>query len=144
MIFSYSIKFYDDTKWHSPGSILLRNRPLKHFNQGHPVPNKSKNAKIEFYNLKSNNICAFLLMGACKRGVYTLQTGDSKTASYYNISRTYFLQASNQKTPALNEKSRAVRMCLNEFEAHSVCMLFSGAGVPLIGMFQGVAFFTIE
>jgi len=31
-------------------------------------------------------------------------------------------------------------MCLNEFEAHSVCMLFSGAGVPLIGVFQGVAF----
>ena len=84
-------------------------------------------------------------MGACKRGVDTLQTGDSKTASYYNISRTYFLQASNQKTPALNEKSRAVRMCLNEFEAHSVYMLFSGAGVPLIGVFQGGTFFiTIE
>ena len=58
------------------------------------------------------------------------------------FSRTYFLQASDQKTPDLNEKSRAVRMCLNNFEAHSVCMLFSGAGVPLIRMFQGGAFFS--
>ncbi len=97
--------------------------------------------KIEFYNLKSNNRCAILQLLSCERNVYTLQTGENKTTSYYNISRTYFLQASDQKTPALNEKSRAVRMCLNEFEAHSVCMLFSGAGVPLIGMFQGVAFF---
>ena len=99
--------------------------------------------KIEFYNLKSNNRCAILQARACKRDVYTLQTGDSKTTSFYRVSRTYFLQASNQKTPALNEKSRAVRMCLNEFKAHSVCMLFSGAGVPLIGMFQGVAFFSV-
>ena len=98
--------------------------------------------KIEFYNLKNNNRCAILQVLACRRDVYTLQAGDSKTTSFYRVSRTYFLQASNQKTPALNEKSRAVRMCLNEFEAHSVCMLFSGAGVPLIGMFQGVAFFV--
>ena len=97
--------------------------------------------KTEICNLKNNNRCAILQALACERDVYMLQTGDSKTTSYYNISRTYFLQASNQKTPALNEKSRAVRMCLNEFEAHSVCMLFSGAGVPLIGMFQSVAFF---
>ena len=100
--------------------------------------------KIEFCNLKSNNRCATLQVSACEQGVYTLQTGETRTTSDINFSRTYFLQASDQKTPALNEKSRAVRMCLNEFEAHSVCMLFSGAGVPLIGMFQGVAFFTIE
>ena len=92
--------------------------------------------------MKSNNRCVILQIRACEQGVYTLQTGETKTTSDLHISRTYFLQASDQKTPALNEKSRAVRMCLNEFEAHSVCMLFSGAGVPLIGMFQGVAFFV--
>ena len=115
---------------------------MKHSNQGHPVPKKVKMHKIEFCNLKSNNRCAILQVRACGRGVYTLQTGETKTTSDINFSRTYFLQASDQKTPALNEKSRAVRMCLNEFEAHSVCMLFSGAGVPLIGMFQSVAFFN--
>ena len=115
---------------------------MKHSNQGHPVPEKVKMHKIEFCNLKNNNRCAILQVRACERGVYTQQTGETKTTSDINISRTYFLQASDQKTPALNEKSRAVRMCLNEFEAHSVCMLFSGAGVPLIGMFQGVAFFN--
>ena len=97
--------------------------------------------KIEFCNLKSNNRCATLHPCGCEHGGYLPQTGETKTTSDLHISRTYFLQASDQKTPALNEKSRAVRMCLNEFEAHSVCMLFSGAGVPLIGMFQGVAFF---
>ena len=97
--------------------------------------------KIEFCNLKNNNRCAILQVLAYGHGVYTLFTGENKKTPDINISRTYFLQASDQKTPALNEKSRAVRMCLNDFEAHSVCMLFSGAGVPLIGMFQGVAFF---
>lgn len=97
--------------------------------------------KIKIWNLKSNNRCAILQQSGGGHGVCLPQTGDRKTTSYYNVSRTYFLQASDQKTPALNEKSRAVRMCLNEFEAHSVCMLFSGAGVPLIGMFQSVAFF---
>ena len=92
--------------------------------------------------MKSDNRCATLEVSACEQGVYTLQTGETRTTSDINFSRTYFLQASDQKTPALNEKSRAVRMCLNEFEAHSVCMLFSGAGVPLIGMFQSVAFFV--
>ena len=43
--------------------------------------------KIEFYNLKSNNRYAILQVRACKRDVYTLQTGDSKTTSYYNIVR---------------------------------------------------------
>ena len=94
--------------------------------------------------MKSNNRCAILQVRACERDVYTLPTGETKTTSDLHISRTYFLQASDQKTPALNEKSRAVRMCLNEFEAHSVCMLFSGAGVPLIGMFQGDAFFVCD
>jgi galactose-1-phosphate uridylyltransferase len=98
--------------------------------------------KTEIFNLKCYNKCAILTPGRNKRGVYLLHRGDSKKTSDIKISRTYFLQATNQKTPALNEKSRAVRMCLNEFEAHSVCMLFSGAGVPLIGMFQGVAFFN--
>ena len=97
--------------------------------------------KTEIYNLKNADRCAILQPCGSEHGVYLPQIGDSKTTSDINISRTYFLQASDQKTPALNEKSRAVRMCLNEFEAHSVCMLFSGAGVPLIGMFQGVAFF---
>ena len=97
--------------------------------------------KTEICDLKNNNRCAILRRIACKHGVYMLLTGENKTTSDINISRTYFLQASDQKTPALNEKSRAVRMCLNDFEAHSVCMLFSGAGVPLIGMFQSVAFF---
>lgn len=100
--------------------------------------------KTEICNLKNNNRCAILQQSGSRHYVCYPQTGDRKTTSCCRVSRTYFLQASNQKTPALNEKSRAVRMCLNEFEAHSVCMLFSGAGVPLIGMFQGVAFFTIE
>ena len=98
--------------------------------------------KIEFCNLKSNNRCAILQVRACERGVYTLQTGEDETTSDINISRTYFLQASDQKTPALNEKSRAVLVHLWTFEAHPASMLFSGAGVPLIGMFQGVAFFV--
>jgi L-lactate permease len=46
------------------------------------------------------------------------------------------LQASNQKTPSDDEKSRAALMCL---WAHSVSMLFSGIGVPLIRIFQNVA-----
>jgi hypothetical protein len=100
--------------------------------------------KIEFCSLKNNNRCAILQIRACRRGVYTQQTGETKTTSDLHISRTYFLQASDQKTPALNEKSRAVRMCLNSFKAHSVCMLFSGAGVPLIGMDRGVAFFNFN
>lgn len=97
--------------------------------------------KIEFCNLKSNNRCAFLQVRACERGVYTLQTGENETISDINISRTYFLQASDQKTPALKEKGRAALMLLDACEAHPVSMLFSGAGVPLIGMFQGVASF---
>ena len=68
--------------------------------------------KIEFCNLKNNNRCAILQVRACEQGVYTPQTGDTKTTSDINISRTYFLQASDQKTPALNEKSRAAGMCL--------------------------------
>ena len=102
---------------------------------------KVKMHKTQVYNLKNNNRCAILRQRGCEHGVYLPQTGDSKTTSDYKFSRTYFLQASDQKTPALNEKSRAVRMCLNALKAHSVCMLFSGAGVPLIGMFQSVAFF---
>jgi len=31
---------------------------------------------------------------------------------------------------------------LDNYEAHPVNRLFSGAGVPLIGMFQGDAFFV--
>ena len=92
-------------------------------------------------SLKNNNRCAILQQCGYNHTVYQSQIGDKKTTTEINFSRTYFLQASNQKTPALNEKSRAVRMCLNDIEAHSVCMLFSGAGVPLIGMFQSVAFF---
>lgn len=91
--------------------------------------------------MKSNNRCAILQVRACERGVYTLQTGENETTSDINISRTYFLQASDQKTPALNEKSRAVLVHLWTFEAHPASMLFSGAGVPLIGMFRDVASF---
>ena len=101
---------------------------------------KRKMHKIQFCDLKCCFRCV-LLYGSCgTHNVCPSQKGDNKTTSCINI-KTSFLQASDQKTPALNEKSRAVRMCLNEFEAHSVCMLFSGAGVPLIGMFQSVAFF---
>ena len=100
--------------------------------------------KTEIYNLKNADRCAILQPCGSEHGVYLPQIGENKTTSDINISRTYFLQASDQKTPALNEKSRAVRMCLNAFKAHSVCMLFSGAGVPLIGMFQSVAFFNLK
>ena len=58
-----------------------------------------------------------------------------------NFLRQHFMQASDQKTPDLKEKSRAALMHLYVCEAHPVSMLFSGAGVPLIGMFQGVASF---
>ena len=51
------------------------------------------------------------------------------------------MQASDRKTPVLKEKSRAALMHLDVCGAHPVSMLFSGAGVPLIGMFQGVASF---
>ena len=102
---------------------------------------KVKIHKTEFYNLKNNNKCAILQKSNGEHHVCLLRIGENNTRFFYNISRTYFLQASDQKTPALNEKSRAVRMCLNDIEAHSVCMLFSGAGVPLIGMFRGVSFF---
>ena len=80
--------------------------------------------KTEFYNLKNNNRCAILQPYGCEHGVYLPQIGDRKTTSDINFSRTYFLQASDQKTPDLNEKSRAVRMCLNNFEAHSVACFF--------------------
>ena len=100
--------------------------------------------KKQRYCLQKVKIHVTLRSYSGRHGVFLLKLGEQSTLFCKHILRTYFLQASDQKTPALNEKSRAVRMCLNEFEAHSVCMLFSGAGVPLIGMFQGVAFFTIE
>ena len=100
--------------------------------------------KTQVYNLKNNNRCTILRKSGGGHGVHFRKQETVKRHLNHNISRTYFLQASDQKTPALNEKSRAVRMCLNVFKAHSVCMLFSGAGVPLIGMFQSVAFFYQE
>ena len=70
--------------------------------------------KTEFCNLKNKNRCAILRKNACKKGVYMPLTGENQTTSDIKISRSYILQASDQKTPALNEKSRAVRMCLND------------------------------
>ena len=93
------------------------------------------------FNLKNNKCCAILQRDGEKRKLYPPSRGEENATYCYNFSNTYILQAVNQKTPELNEKSRAAGMCPGTTEAHSVCMLFSGAGVPLIGMFQGAAFF---
>ena len=81
-----------------------------------------------FLNQADRHIVLFL--GMEKKGMYP-----------GNFSSQHFVRASDQKTPALREKSRAALVHLDVCEAHPVSMLFSGAGVPLIGMFQGVASF---
>ena len=93
--------------------------------------------------LKKQQMCAIFRDGVVGHGVHSFQ-GEGEELHRYNFLRQHFMQASDQKTPALKEKSRAVLVHLWTFEAHPASMLFSGAGVPLIGMFQGVASFNMQ
>ena len=86
-------------------------------------------------------MCAIFPVGVSGHGVHSFQ-GEGEELRHCNFLRQHFMQASDQKTPALKEKSRAVLVHLWTYEAHPASMLFSGAGVPLIGMFQGVASFS--
>ena len=90
--------------------------------------------------LKKQQMCAIFRNGVVGHGVLSFQV-EGEELHRCNFLRQHFMQASDQKTPDLKEKSRAALMHLDVFGAHPVSMLFSGAGVPLIGMFQGVASF---
>ena len=90
--------------------------------------------------LKKQQMCAIFPNGVSGHGVHSFQ-GEGEELHRCNFLRQHFVQASDQKTPDLKEKSRAVLVHLWIFGAHPASMLFSGAGVPLIGMFQGVASF---
>ena len=92
------------------------------------------------FGLKKQQMCAIFRNGVVGHGVHSFQ-GEGDELHRCNFLRQHFMQASDQKTPALKEKSRAVLVHLWIFGAHPASMLFSGAGVPLIGMFQGVASF---
>ena len=92
------------------------------------------------FGLKKTQMCAIFQNGVFGHGVHSFQ-GEGEELHRCNFLRQHFMQASDQKTPALKEKSRAALMHLDVCGAHPVSMLFSGAGVPLIGMFQGVASF---
>ena len=92
------------------------------------------------FGLKKQQMRANFRNGVVGHGVHSFQ-GEGEELHRCNFLRQHFMQASDQKTPALKEKSRAVLVHLWTFEAHPASMLFSGAGVPLIGMFQGVASF---
>ena len=92
------------------------------------------------FGLKKQQMCATFRNGVVGHGVLSFQV-EGEELHRCNFLRQHFMQAYDQKTPDLKEKSRAALMHLDVFGAHPVSMLFSGAGVPLIGMFQGVASF---
>ena len=91
-------------------------------------------------NLKKRQMYAIFRNGVDGHSVHSFQ-GEGEERHRCNFLRQHFVQASDQKTPDLKEKSRAVLVHLWTFEAHPASMLFSGAGVPLIGMFRDVASF---
>ena len=88
------------------------------------------------FGLEKQQMCAIFSIGIGGHGIHSFPSEGEKPHNY-NFSRQHFMQASDQKTPALKEKSLAALMHLRAIEAHSVSMLFSGAGVPLIGMLSG-------
>ena len=92
-------------------------------------------------DLKKQQRCAIFQKRAGGHSVCLPPVEEGEISYRCYFLRQHFMQASDQKTPALKEKSRAALMHLDVFGAHPVSMLFSGAGVPLIGMFQGVASF---
>ena len=92
-------------------------------------------------DLKKQQRCAIFQMRVGGHSVCPPPVEEGEMSYRCAFLRQHFMQASDQKTPDLKEKSRAALMHLDVFGAHPVSMLFSGAGVPLIGMFQGVASF---
>ncbi len=92
-------------------------------------------------DLKKQQRCAIFQMRVGGHSVCPPLVEEGEMSYCCNFLRQHFMQASDQKTPDLKEKSLAALMHLTICEAHPVSMLFSGAGVPLIGMFQGVASF---
>ena len=91
--------------------------------------------------LKKQQRCAILEKRVGGHSVCLPLVEEGEMSYRGSFLRQHLMQASDQKTPDLKEKSRAALMHLDVFGAHPVSMLFSGAGVPLIGMFQGVASF---
>ena len=123
--------YYAET-WIRRGSDQGPSRPEREFNR--------KMRSSHKMNLKKTKRCATLQNQAGGHSVCPLPVEEGEISYRCNFLRQHFMQASDQKTPALKEKSRAALMHLT-VGAHPVSMLFSGAGVPLIGMFQGVASF---
>lgn len=116
--------------------------------QGPSRPEREFNRKMRSehkMDLKKQQRCAIFQMRVDGHSVCPPPVEEGEMSYRCMFLRQHFMQASDQKTPALKEKSRAALMHLDVFGAHPVSMLFSGAGVPLIGMFQGVAsFYSIE
>jgi len=124
----------------------MRN-PLEHSDQGHPAPEDEKACE------KMRPGREMRLKKAATRITFksvpwrrTISAAENEGVMQYRCSylKQHFVQASDQKTPALKRKKPCCigappRVC----GAHPVSMLFSGAGVPLIGMFQGVASFIV-
>ena len=112
--------------------------------QGPSRPEREFNRKMRSrhkMDLKKQQRCAIFQMRVGGHSVCPPPVEEGEMSYRCAFLRQHFMQASNQKTPDLKEKSRAALMHLDVFGAHPVSMLFSGAGVPLIGMFQGVASF---
>jgi hypothetical protein len=76
-----------------------------------------------------------------ERNVQALSGYWAVTSINYDMIKNLW-QASNQETPNNDEKSCAARDV--SVWAHSVCMLFSGIGVPLIRSFRMSPFFYLR
>ena len=110
--------------------------------QGPSRPEREFNRKMRSehkMDLKKQQRCATFQIRVGGHSVCPSSIEEGEMSYHCNFLRQHFMQASDQKTPDLKEKSRAALIHLDVCEAHPVSMLFSGAGVPLIGMFQGVA-----
>ena len=85
-------------------------------------------------DLKKQHNCAILYM---IKHLVCPPPGEEGEMSYHcNFLRQHFMQASDQKTSDMEEKSRAALMPLDICGAHPVRMFFSGFCEPLVEMFQ--------
>ena len=126
------------------GLYYAETRIKRGSDQGPSRPERENNRKMRSehkMDLKKQKRCAIFQMEVDGHSVFPLPLEEGEMSYRCIFLRQHFMQASNQKTPALKEKSLAALMHLDVFGSHPVSMLFSGAGVPLIGMFQGVASF---
>ena len=66
------------------------------------------------FGLKKQQMCAIFPTGVSGHGVHSFQ-GEGEELHRCNFLRQHFMQASDQKTPALKEKSRAVLVFLSVY-----------------------------